>query len=102
MKHIHRASRGVQLHELREKYGQDMTGAQCAHVERIIEDFAEAVYKKYAAGQKEHGGDLWLKPIVPQAIMEEALDMVVYASTLLEQLRMRNVVLGDFEPPKER
>jgi len=80
---------------LRNKYGQGLSRSQKAHIERIIKEFARQAYYKYAAGVREHGGDLLKKSIVPWEIQSEAVDLVIYAQTLIEQLKKNKIVLGD-------
>ena len=83
---------------LREKYGKNLTPQQQEHVESIIARCSEWIYSKYAMGQQEHGGDLWRKDIMPKAILEEAIDLVVYGFTLLDQLREKGIELGEELP----
>jgi hypothetical protein len=45
----------------------------------------EQIRPKYIKGQKEHGGKLWEKNIVP-LIREEVTDFNVYLPTLLKQV----------------
>ncbi len=70
---------------------KEMTGEEHA---TIIADLARrAVYKKYMAGQMEHGGKLWRKVITPH-ILEEAIDQLVYVLTLGGQLEAATSRLG--------
>lgn len=62
-----------------------MTGTQEAHLRRIKERCGALLDAKYRAGQREHGGNLWKKPMVGR-IIEESLDLVVYSLTLEQQL----------------
>lgn len=80
---------------LHEKYGDAMTPGQRSHIQEIILRFAEDCYKKYAAGQKEHSGDLWKKSIVLDELIAETLDLVVYSHTLRKQLEEADVRIGD-------
>jgi hypothetical protein len=41
---------------------------------------------KYVAGQQEHGGELWRKPILGE-LLEETIDLAVYAETLSDQMQ---------------
>ena len=50
------------------------------HEEEIADWFAKAMSKKYRAGQTEHGGALWRKPMVNHMI-EEIIDLSVYMGT---------------------
>ena len=54
------------------------------HVASILCGVEYDVWKKYRAGQKEHGGNLWRKPIV-DFIGEEIIDMMVYWYTFIWQ-----------------
>lgn len=65
-----------------------MNREQKEHLQDIKEQFLELVDKKYKAGAKEHGGNIWEIPIdnlLDEAI-DEAVDQVVYLLTLKEQL----------------
>lgn len=53
----------------------------------LTETFSREVLAKYAAGQRQHGGNLWTKPGMFPMLTEETLDFVVYAKTLEQQLR---------------
>ena len=69
---------------LRDLYGQRLTEAQHQHITDIISRFAETAYSKYCRGQAEHGGNLWRKrDKLPDYLMEEVVDLVVYTDTLL-------------------
>ncbi len=63
-----------------------MTEEQEKHLQFIKDEFCEAVDKKYRAGQKEHGGDLWLKKGMLNFALEEITDLYVYMRTLKQQL----------------
>ena len=65
-----------------------MTQPQEAHVQRLIRLFGEAGYAKYAAGCKEHGGNLWelSDEVLIELLMEEILDLWMYAATLRERI----------------
>ena len=56
-----------------------------AHLERIKQEFFRQVDAKYRKGQLEHGGQLWRKPRMSAKALEEALDLIVYLLTLIEQ-----------------
>mgnify|MGYP001574187305 CR=1 FL=1 len=83
------------IRSMHNTHGANLTPAQRAHIQEIIVTFAESVYKKYAAGQKEHTGDLWKKSIVLDELISETLDLVVYSHTLRRQLEDAGVKLGD-------
>ena len=72
-----------------------MTNEQEEHLIRIKTDFVTLVDKKYRAGQKEHGGDLWLKTGMIDMAIDEAIDQVTYLLTLKEQLNKLGLALGE-------
>jgi hypothetical protein len=55
------------------------------HVERLIELQESLTRKKYEAGRAQHGGDLWSKPGMVAAAIDEATDLSVYLLTLRDQ-----------------
>ena len=63
-----------------------MKTQQEQHLKNIKEDFLREVDKKYRAGQKEHGGDLWLKKDLIDKALEEIIDLYVYMLTLKDQI----------------
>ena len=76
-----------------------MTDAQETHLARIISRFTQDVSEKYFRGQIEHKGDLFLKPNLPM-LLEEVLDMTVYAFTLADQIKNTIALCRDDEPVK--
>jgi hypothetical protein len=70
---------------------RELTGEQ--HAKYIADKARDVVYKKYMAGQEEHGGKLWRKKIAPH-IREEAVDQLVYVLTLEDQLEAAEARLG--------
>ena len=62
-----------------------MDAAQEAHLTRLKARIAGDLDAKYRAGQLEHGGDLWMKPGLLEAAIEENLDALCYLYSLLEQ-----------------
>jgi hypothetical protein len=62
-----------------------MDAAQHAHLQRILDSFTHDAAAKYAAGQSEHGGNLWEKPGMLDQAIAEAIDLVIYLFTLKEQ-----------------
>ena len=62
-----------------------MDAAQEAHLARLKARIANDLDAKYRAGQLEHGGDLWMKPGMLEAAIEEVIDLATYLYTLLEQ-----------------
>jgi hypothetical protein len=63
----------------------DLEPAQQAHLARLLARIQGDLTAKYAAGQREHGGSLWLKPGMLECAIEEALDLLTYLYTALEQ-----------------
>ena len=63
-----------------------MTKDQTKHMEASLERFQEMGAKKYKAGQKEHGGNLWQKPGMLDNMEEEVVDMWHYIQALRVQL----------------
>ena len=47
--------------------------------------------KRYRAGQREHGGHLWKKPVLNEALAE-ATDLLVYLHTLRQQIEIIGAV----------
>lgn len=58
---------------------------QQAHLTRILDRFAADAAAKYEAGQAEHGGNLWEKPGMLECALSEAIDLVIYLYTAIEQ-----------------
>ena len=63
-----------------------MTDQQRAHALRVVNHASEAIINRYSAGQAQHGGDLRCKGGLQQEAWAEAVDLIVYLSTLREQL----------------
>lgn len=55
------------------------------HASQIAEKVGDFMFIKYLAGQKEHGGLLWRKNLIPH-IQEEILDLAIYHFTHEEQM----------------
>lgn len=70
-----------------------MTYEQELHLSNIVVGFAREVDAKYRKGQKEHGGNLWMKSGMLQFLREETLDFIVYSATLEQQLDRLHVYL---------
>ncbi len=81
----------VQKGEIGMYNNKELTGEQ--HATIIADEARGAVYRKYMAGQTEHGGKLWRKRITPH-ILEEAIDQLVYVLTLRGQLEAAEARLG--------
>lgn len=62
-----------------------MTTEQLRDQEHIIHTVSMRIRKKYSRGQKEHGGNLWDRPALPELI-NETTDHVTYLVTLERQL----------------
>lgn len=60
-----------------------------AHVTRILTRFNADLRAKYEVGQQEHGGELWRKQGMLEQAYAEAIDLVVYLATALEQQERR-------------
>ena len=71
-----------------------MTGD--THLARILLITHEAVARKYEAGQRAHGGRLWLKAGMLAHAEAEAHDLIVYLPTLRQQLsEVANMLRAD-------
>ena len=57
------------------------------HVSKIGAWFRDVMTGKYHRGQKEHGGDLWIKTRALASLEEEIIDLPVYYKTAKDQLR---------------
>jgi hypothetical protein len=60
------------------------------HLQGILTDLVRDVSAKYRAGQEQHGGALWRRPVWKDA-WDEILDLCTYVHTLKMQLS----VIGD-------
>lgn len=58
--------------------------------------FTHALADKYTAGQREHGGNVWLKRGMLREAKAEVLDLWVYLDTLEQQLEERAPLLAEF------
>ena len=56
-----------------------------SHAEDILNTFFIDAKAKYLAGQAEHGGRLWRKPVLPM-LYQEVLDLPIYLLTLIDQI----------------
>lgn len=65
-----------------------LTKQQQEHLESILRRFSERYGKKYTVGAVEHGGYLGDMSALELAynILDEAMDQVGYAVTLIDQL----------------
>ena len=62
-----------------------MTPEQEAHLARVLSRVNSGISEKYRAGQAEHGGNLWDKSGLLEEALKEAIDQVIYLTTLIEQ-----------------
>ena len=81
------ASYGLIPTEKTNRITYNMTGHQILHCNSIAEITATSVRMKYEDGQKEHGGDLWKKPL-RREIEFELLDLICYWQTMDTQLEV--------------
>lgn len=63
-----------------------MTSEQKDHMLNVLTHVVVNGEKKYVQGQKEHGGDMWLKPGMFSELEQELLDFIFYSATVREQL----------------
>ena len=71
-----------------------MTQEQEAHLEDIISAVSSRIRHKYIRGQKEHGGNLWDRPALPE-FKQEVTDLNTYLLTLESQLRTLHLSITD-------
>lgn len=74
---------------------KEMELAHANHLLSLTEEISKRVRKKYIKGQREHGGQLWLKKGLIDMAIEEAIDQVVYLLTLKQQLEGKELGLID-------
>lgn len=65
-----------------------------SHVAEIAAVFDSDVTKKYQAGQVEHGGRLWEKPVLG-FMAEEVIDQWTYFHTANEQAQLVTALLRE-------
>lgn len=78
-----------------------MTNEQENHLIRIKDYFDSVLDPKYRRGQAEHGGNLFDMPAI-QLIdnsIDEAIDLVVYLTTLRDKLMARAVRINESFTP---
>ncbi len=65
-----------------------MTKDQTRSMEITMEVFSKIGRRKYKAGQKEHSGNLWQKPIDELLfnLFEEGVDIIHYSCSSLQKL----------------
>ena len=66
-----------------------------AHALRVVNAATESIFNKYAAGQRQHGGHLPHKGGLQAEAWAEAVDLIVYLSTIREQLSAIHLALQD-------
>lgn len=66
--------------------GDTLNADHEAHLTRILSQLTRDLRSKYENGQREHGGNLWLKSGMLDNAIAEVLDLAVYLYTLKEQL----------------
>ena len=54
------------------------------HLRYVVREAGRRIREKYIRGQKEHGGDLWTRDLLEEAI-NEGIDLLVYLLTLKER-----------------
>ena len=64
-----------------------MTKQQDAHLQSLKDRFSRDLDNKYRTGQKEHGGNLWDRDTMTDAI-QEGIDMVTYLYTTRDKIAM--------------
>lgn len=64
-----------------------MTPSHEAHLELIKAKVEVDLDRRYRAGQAQHGGKLWSKPVLCEALAE-ATDLMVYLHTLQQQIEV--------------
>jgi hypothetical protein len=79
------------LESLRKDFGANLTSDQHWHICGVIERFAVRAYQKYSEGVANHGGGLLRKPVLRE-MRDEAIDMVVYVDTAIQQESMGGVI----------
>ena len=64
------------------------------HAQKICAWFIQHAITKYMAGQEEHGGRLWRKPVW-KYLRDEIIDMPIYFQVMEEQQTRIEILLGD-------
>lgn len=78
-----------------------MTTAQRAHRDGLAREFLNEFPAKYNAGQREHGGELWRKPLAGEMV-KEALDFYAYAKTIEQQHREIHLLVSLIKPKTDK
>lgn len=73
-----------------------MTPEQQEHVAELVYEFGNAIREKYSRGQKEHGGNMWLKRGMLKEAKAEVIDQWTYILTIERQIRERDPELAKF------
>jgi deoxyhypusine synthase len=66
-----------------------------AHALRVVNAASESIFEKYSAGALLHGGHLPHKGGLQAEAWAEAVDLIVYLSTIKEQLGAIHLALQD-------
>lgn len=66
------------------------------HLNKIIEEFTVRATDTYIRGQREHGGNLWEKDNLPEAV-EESIDMFIYLITELERSHRKDQLIAELK-----
>jgi hypothetical protein len=74
-----------------------MTSHQRKHRDKIAREFLNEFPAKYNKGQKEHGGNLWQKPLA-QEMVNEFIDGYCLAKTIQMQHREIRLLTFLIEP----
>ena len=64
------------------------------HISIVLNNFSRVWTEKYLAGQKEHSGKLWRKPVFA-FLVEEVVDLVSYVWVLAPQLARVEELLSE-------
>lgn len=70
------------------------------HARQIADWVGDELYKKYVAGQEEHGGNVARKNVLGH-LTEELLDALVYLAVLQEQMAMIRLIAESATQPTE-
>ena len=68
----------IDLLELRQQFGKDLSPKKRDEIEKYIKKFAFLAYFKYAAGAAEHKNNLSVE-VAKKELIQEAIDTFVYA-----------------------
>jgi hypothetical protein len=77
-----------------------MDPAKKKHVTQNVKRVSDLQIRKYIAGQKEHGGKMWLKTGLLNAALEEVADLANYLPTIEYQVNQAIKLLKSKQPEK--